>query len=183
MPDFTTYPDSDFPPALKWQASAFIRVQWPSVFTGNREFVPEPFPPGLGPVHFVASEGELLISYAAIIRIDVEHARNTYKTYGFGNMLTFPSFREKGFGGQVLDMATSYIKQSPVDVAILFCDSNREGFYAKRGWERTRSPTRIGAPDRHKLHDVSRMMLFVSPKGRQGRKDFDTLPVYVDEPW
>jgi GNAT superfamily N-acetyltransferase len=170
MPDFTTYPNSDFPPALKWQALAFIRVQWPSVFAGNRQFVTEPFPPELGPVHFVASEGELLISYAAIIRIDVEHARNTYKTYGFGNMLTFPSFREKGFGGQVLDMATGYIKHSNIDVAILFCDRKLEGFYSKRGWELTRSPTRIGTPNQHKTYDGSRMMLFVSSKGRQGRK-------------
>jgi hypothetical protein len=160
-----------------------MRVQWPSIFTGERQFVTDTYSPELDPVHFVAAEGELLISYASAIRLDLEHAGKTYQTYGFGNMLTFPSFRENGFGGQVLDMATDYIKQSKVDIAILFCDPKRESFYAKRGWEITLSPTRIGTPNQHKIYNLSRMMLFISEKGRQGMKNFEGQPLYVDEPW
>ena len=142
MPNFTTYTQDDFPSALKWQALAFMRVQWPSIFTGDRRFVTETYPPELNPIHFVASEREVLISYASIILLDLEHGDRNYKVYGFGNMLTFPSFRENGFGGQILDLASDYIKQSDVDIAMLFCDPTREPFYGKRGWEITRSPTR-----------------------------------------
>jgi hypothetical protein len=165
LQNVTIYTQAEFPPALKWQALAFMRVQWPSVFSGDRQFVADTFPPEPDPVHFVAAEGELLISYASIFRMDLQHAGKTYQTYGFGNMLTFPSFREKGFGGQVLDRATEYIKQSKVDIAILFCEPKRQLFYAKRGWELTISPTRIGSPNQNKIHDLSRMMLFVSEKG------------------
>ena len=98
-------------------------------------------------------------------------------------MLTFPSFREKGFGGQVLNLATDYIKQSDVDTAVLFCAPKRERFYAKHGWEIMRSPTHVGIPIQYKNRDLTRMMLFISEKGRQGRKDFEALPAYVDEPW
>jgi len=183
MITFDVYSQSDFPPALKWQALAFMRVQWPSIFIGERRFVTDTFPPELDPVHFVAAEGELLISYASIFRMALEHAGKTYKIYGFGNMLTFPSFREKGFGGQVLNLATDYIKQGDVDITVLFCDPKRERFYANHGWEITRSPTHVGVPGQYKNHDLTRMMLFLSEKGRQGRKDFEALPVYVDEPW
>jgi hypothetical protein len=179
----TIYTQAEFPPALKWQALAFMRVQWPSIFIGDRQLVTETYPPELNPVHFVASDGELLISYASIIRMDLEHADKNYKAYGFGNMLTFPSFREKGFGGQILDLASDYIKQSDVDIAMLFCDSKREPFYGKRGWEITPSPTRVGVPTQYKTHDLTRMMLFVSEKGRHSRSNFDELPVYMDEPW
>jgi hypothetical protein len=64
VPHFTTYTDADFPSALKWQVLAFMRVQWPSIFTGERQFVTDTYSPELDPVHFVAAEGELLISYA-----------------------------------------------------------------------------------------------------------------------
>ena len=79
VPNFTTYTDADFPSALKWQALAFMRAQWPSIFTGERQFVTDTYSPELDPVHFVAAEGELLISYASAIRLDLEHAGKTYK--------------------------------------------------------------------------------------------------------
>lgn len=183
MPTFTTYTQNDFPSALKWQALAFMRVQWPSIFTGEEQFVTDTFPPELDPVHFVAVEGDLLISYASLFRMDLEHASKIYKIYGLGNMLTFPSFREKGIGGKVLGMATEHIKHNAVDLSMLFCDPQRESFYGKRGWKITRSPTRIGSPNQYKDHDLTRMMLFLSEKARQGIKDFNEEPVYVDEPW
>jgi hypothetical protein len=181
--NFTIYTQEHFPVALKWQALAFMRVQWPSIFAGRREFSTDTYPPELGPIHFVASEGELLVTHAAIIRFDLEHAGSIYKTYGYGNMFTFPAFREKGVGGHVLEMATNYIQRSDIDIAILFCDSKRESFYAKRGWEITRSPTRVGVPSLYKNLDLVRGMLFVSEKGRQGRNSFNEVPVYVVQPW
>ena len=101
-----------------------MRVQWPAIFTGERQFVTDTVPPALDPVHFVAAEGELLISYASIFRMALEHASKTYQIYGFGNMLTFPSFREKGFGGRVLNLATDYIKQGDVVSPFFFATQN-----------------------------------------------------------
>jgi predicted N-acetyltransferase YhbS len=183
MPTYTIYSQRDFPAALKWQALAFMRVEWPSIFAGERLFVTETFPPELDPVHFVAAEKNLLIAYASIIRLDIEHAGGAYRVYGFGNMLTFPSFRDQGYGWQVAELATDFIKQSDVDIAALFCEPKRESFYARHGWQGTHAPTRIGTVDQYKVDEFLRMMLFVSEKGRQGREDFEEQPVYIDEPW
>jgi hypothetical protein len=72
-------------------------------------------------------------------------------------------------------VAMTAMERSGENVFITNCRS--------RGWEITPSPTRIGTPNQNKIHDLSRMMLFVSEKGRQGRKDFEGQPVYVDEAW
>jgi predicted N-acetyltransferase YhbS len=183
MPTLTTYRHTDFPALLKWQAIAFMRVEWPFVFEGEGRFATETYPPELQPVHFVAAEGDSLISYAAVLRLSLVHAGKTYQVYGFGNMFTFPPYRREGYGRRVLQMATDYVRQSDVDLAILFCDPKLERYYAASGWQATRTPTCVGTPAHSHIHDVLRMMLFLTDKGQQGRSDFETLPLYVDTPW
>src|SRR5690349_5122543 len=106
MPTVQHYHHSDFPAVLKWQAIAGMRVEWPFVFAEAGEFVTETYPPQLSPVHFAATEGDALLSYAAIIRLTLEHAGRTYAVYGFGNMFTFLPYRRRSYGTQVLQLAT-----------------------------------------------------------------------------
>jgi predicted N-acetyltransferase YhbS len=183
MPTFSIFAQSDFPQKFRWQALGFMRVQWPEVFTGNRKLVTETYPAELEPIHFVAAEGDLLISYCSIFPITLRHTGNSYKAYGFGNMLTFPSFREEGHGGRVVELATDFIMRSGVDLGILFCDAGVEAFYRKRQWEVTRSPTRIGAPEKHEPHELLRLMLFASEKARERKMDFEERPFYIDFTW
>ena len=183
MAQLTIYHQTDFPAIYKWQAIAFFRMEWPSIFHGENLYMSETYPPELDPVHFVMAEGETLMSYATILRLNLDHCGVDYKIYGFGNLLTFPPFRRRGYGGQILQVATDFIRRSDVDGAILFCDRRLEPFYAKRGWISTPSPTRIGEPDRYEEYPPSRMMLFVSDKGQRGRVDFDSQPFYIELPW
>jgi GNAT superfamily N-acetyltransferase len=183
MPNLTIYQQSDLPAALKWQAIAFLKTEWPFIFTGDFVFLTEPYPPELDPVHFVAAEGDSLISYASLLQLGLDHAGTVYAVYGFGNMFTFPPYRRQGYGRRVLELATDFVKRSDVDVAILFCDPQIEAFYAACGWEVIPAPTRIGTSASYRVHEGARMMLFVSDKGRQGKLDFEKQPLYVEWPW
>jgi len=183
MPTLHIYTQPNFPAIFKWQAIAFMRTEWSGIFHGDNLYMPETYPPDYQPVHFVFAEGDTLISYAAILDVTLEHSGSTYHVYGFGNMFTFPPFRKQGYGSQVLEAATEYIKASSFDAAILFCDSKLEPFYATQGWQATRSPTRLGGPDKYEVYDPTRMMLFTSEKGRAGQSDFESQPLYVDWPW
>lgn len=183
MPKLTVYTQPDFPAIYKWQAIAFMRMEWPSIFEGDNLYMPETYPPELEPVHFVVAEGDTLISYGALLRLDITHAGSEYRVYGFGNMLTFPPFRRRGYGGQILQAATHWIQESDVDVAILFCDPRLEVFYAAQRWVPTPSPTRLGGPDGYEEYEPLRMMLFVSEKGRRGKAAFETQPLYIELPW
>jgi len=183
MPTLTLYRQPDFPAIYKWQALAFMRIEWSSIFQGDNLYMSETYPPELQPVHFVVAEGDTLLSYGALLKLNLTHAGSNYLVYGFGNMLTFPPFRRRGHGGQILQAATQFIQQSDVDVAILFCDPQLEPFYAAKAWAPTYSPTRLGQTDQYEEYSPLRMMLFVSKKGREGKTDFENQPLYIDEPW
>lgn len=183
MPQLTTYQQSEFPAIYKWQALAFMRMEWSSIFYDDNLYMSETYPPEFQPVHFVMAEGDTLLSYASLLKISLLHVGTEYQIYGFGNLLTFPPFRRRGYGGEILQAATDFVRQSDVDAAILFCDRLLESFYAEKGWSVTSSPTRLGNPDRFEEYTPSRMMLFVSEKGRRGKADFESQPIYIDWPW
>ena len=159
MPDYRTYSQNEFPSVFKWQALAFMRTEWPYIFEGDDKFLTETYEPELNPIHFVMAQGDMLISYAAIVRTTLTHAGHTYQVYGFGNMLTFPPHRREGHGQKL------------------------EPFYAAAGWAITGAPTRFGHPSNYEDGEEKRMMIFVSEKEQQNRADFENLPVYVDWTW
>jgi GNAT superfamily N-acetyltransferase len=183
MPTLQIYPQTEFPSIFKWQAIAFMRCEWSDIFQGENLYMTQTYPPENKPIHFVLSEGETLISYAAVMEVSLAHAGSDYHIYGFGNMLTFPPFRKHGYGRQILSAATDFIRTSNADAGILFCDPSLESFYAADGWRRAHSPTRLGKPDHYEVYQPSRMMLFVSERGLAHKKDFDLEPLYVDWPW
>lgn len=183
MPALTVYPQTDFPAVLKWQALAFMRVEWPFIFTGPDKFVSDTYPPVFHPVHFTATEGDTLLTYAATLHLNLPHAGHMYSSYGFGNMFTFPPYRGEGHGQHVLALATNFIQQSSIDVAVLFCDPTLEAFYARSGWHVIHTPVRIGTPSAYEPHAVTPMMLFVSQKGQHGKGDFERQPLYIESPW
>ena len=183
MPELTIYQQPDFPSIYKWQAIAFMRMEWTTIFYDDNLYMSETYPPELQPVHFVMAEDDSLLSYASILQLNLAHAGIDYRIYGFGNLLTFPPYRKRGYGGQILQAATDFIRQSDVDAAILFCDPLLEGFYGAKGWVSMHSPTCLGTPEHYEEYAPSRMMLFVSDKGKRGRTAFETQPLYIDSPW
>lgn len=136
------------------------------------------------PVIFSIVEKEKLISRAEVIEFDIVHSGQIYKVGGICNVLTFPLFRNQGYGKKVIEAATNYIVSSGADIGILFCDPKFELFYASRGWEVIEnSITRIGTPESYKPYGNIRMMLFVSEKGKNGRSAFTNQPMYIKHIW
>jgi GNAT superfamily N-acetyltransferase len=159
------------PDHLRWQAVSFMRVVWPWIDGG---LLREPYDRALRPVHFALVQGDLLISYAATIELDLKHAGARYRMAGLGNVFTFPSFRERGHGGRVVAAATEAIRAGAADVAALFCGERRVGFYARHGWQRVAVLPEDGG---------ARMMLFVSPRGVEARPAFEREPFRVAHEW
>ena len=81
MPEDRIYSQSEFPAVLKWQALAFMRTEWPYIFEEDDKFLTETYPPELNPVHFVVVQGDMLISYAALVRTTLKHAGYIYQAY------------------------------------------------------------------------------------------------------
>lgn len=174
-----TFSQADFPTALKWQAIAFMRVEWPFVFQGEGRLISEPYPPSLNPVHVAATEGDVLLSYASLLPLTLEHAGESFRVDGFGNLFTFPPYRREGLGSGVLARAMEAIRAGGADLSILFCDPANEGFYRRAGWETLPSPTFVGD---HR-HEANTMALFVTEKGRAARAAFRDQPLRIEEAW
>ncbi|MBA3944105.1 MAG: hypothetical protein H0X37_06025 [Herpetosiphonaceae bacterium] len=184
MPQLRVFQHFEFPDELKWQVVSFMRIEWPFIFTGANRFLTELCPPELHPVHFAIVEGNVLLSYGATLRLEQPHAGEVYRLYGLGNVFTFPPYRREGFGRQVVDAATHYILASAADVGALFCGARLAPYYRVSGWEAMEgATTRIGTPDGYETHNVLRMMLFVSEKGKRGRQAFMHTPFYIESPW
>jgi hypothetical protein len=116
--------------------------------------------------------------------LNIEHNEKHYEIYAFGNMFTFPPYRKQGYGKQILKLASDFILKSDVDAGILFCNTNVEAFYKSFDWVTTRVPVRRGTVDDYEEHEgIKTMILPVTRKGKQGRVDFDSHPLYVRWLW
>ncbi|MFN8453457.1 MAG: GNAT family N-acetyltransferase [Anaerolineae bacterium] len=173
-------PSQELPPLIKCQLLAYLRMEWPALFAGERRFqdftVKETHP-----LSFYLAEQEVLISHTEVNWRYLEHHREIYKVYGLSAVFTYPPFRREGHGRRVVEAATAYIQASDADVAMLFCAPERQNFYRSCGWTPLPGAQVFygsQAQPRLSREDVL-LMLFVSAKGQQAGQAFERQPIYV----
>jgi predicted GNAT family N-acyltransferase len=185
MPALTIYHSNEELPAVyECQIRAFVRMLWYDAYAYGDMDSPM-FDPERHPHFVVLAERHALISYARVNWVNVAHAGETYRLYCLGDVFTYPAFRKKGYGQQVVAAGTDLIRSDPeADLAILFTDPELAAFYAESGWRHI--PTlkaAVGDLAKPDPYDAFAMMLFLSPKAQQHRPDFDThtlnLPGYA----
>jgi hypothetical protein len=130
-------------------------------------------------------DDSLLISHAAVVWKYLEHAGESYKTYGLSGVFTHPCFRERGYARQIVETGTAYIKCSDADIAMLWCAPSLKGFYARSGWiGLEKSRTLIGPKQAPIVYHLLLMMLFISEKGKDSQPAFESEPIYFGlEAW
>jgi predicted acetyltransferase len=149
-------------------------MEWPDAFPATQEFLTSD---QYHPLHFVFVEGDILVSHVAVVWKMLTHEEQTYKTYGLVSVMTFPSYRNQGYGIQLITKAKKYIEQTNGDIVIFHSD--QIGFYEKVGFEYVEKVKLLkGEPD-HPIPDDERpFMLFLSEKAKTNRSDFESKPVY-----
>jgi GNAT superfamily N-acetyltransferase len=179
------YPTPELPPTLRDQIVSFLRLTWPKgFFEGNST-------PDLlarqenHPLHFLLVDDSLLLSHAAVVWKYLEHTGEAYKTCGLSGVFTHPSFREQGYGRQMVEAGTAYIKHSDADIGLLWCAPSLKGFYARSGWVGLeKSRTLIGPKEAPIVYHLLLMMLFISKKGQRSQPSFESEPIYFGlETW
>lgn len=173
------YPITELSLPLKCQILSFLRMTWPEgSFSQNqmREWVSHQ---ENHPLHIILVDDGFLISHAQVVWKYLTHAGATYKAYGLAGVFTQPAWRERGYGRQVVNAGTAYIKSSDADIGMLWCAPCLKGFYAASGWlGMEHSKTLIGSPEAPLVYDLLLMILFLSPKGQTGRSSFENEPIY-----
>ena len=120
MPELKIYNrGDDLPLPLYYQAETFVRITW----ADHDEYdidggLTEPA------IHIVLAEGNLLLSYASLIWTDLDYTGIRYRCYGLRSVFTFRGFRRRGYGGQVVQAATTLIQQKrDADIGLLWTGS------------------------------------------------------------
>jgi GNAT superfamily N-acetyltransferase len=172
------------PEHLRGQILALIRIGFHETAGDYRG--PEALPAEWQPMHVVGFEGDVILSYAGVVRQELSHAGEVFRTYGLSSVYTFPHYRGRGLGGRVVRLATHEIEQAgDGDIALLFTYEPLTPFYERCGWQAMPGMRCLsGDPARPLAHDDFAMMLFLSAKGRRGRATFERMPVHVGPyPW
>src|SRR5437762_2382583 len=77
MPELKSFRRHEMPRDLAWQIRSFTRIQWPHLDSATRawwDFTPREN----NSIHFVLTDGDLLVSHASVNWRDVEHAGTAY---------------------------------------------------------------------------------------------------------
>lgn len=138
------YTGAEIPPHIWWQVVTFKRVEWPwddDGLIGNQPFAND----DLHAMYFALLNDKVLISHALVTREVGKTAARVYRILGLGDVFTFPAYRKKGYGMQVVRAATDHmIQASEADFGMLFCGPHMEGFYRKSGWQPLRMTVTYG---------------------------------------
>ncbi len=175
--------DNELPEKLKWQILSFLRYDAPEGFVGTDESRDWINNPKDNSTHIaITTENDILISYCAVVKKILEHADESYACWGLTGVMTYPPFRHRGFGRQVVDIGTKIIRESNVDIGMFHCNHNLREFYIKSGWEPVENGVTLkGDKENPEKSDETMMMLFLSEKAKSHRSDFESKPIYFGE--
>jgi predicted N-acetyltransferase YhbS len=129
--DDAIYSRDQLPRELEIQVLAFLRMEWGESFRGDDRFRDRLWD---GTTHFVRAAGNVLVSHAMVIPIELERAGRHLRIGGVASVLTYPEFRGEGHGAAVVRAASGYIRTHDFDVGMLFCDPDTAPFYGRFGW-------------------------------------------------
>jgi GNAT superfamily N-acetyltransferase len=173
-------PELELPPLRKCQIHSFMRIEWTEGYMGQKQFREEVWPEGeaQNTVHFVLEERGFVISHAGVVWKRIEHDGETYETGGLTGVLTFPDFRRRGYGTQVIEAATRYIVDKGADIGLT--TSHLRSFYTRLGWVPMEMTNILhGDPANPTVVDELVLMLFLSEKGKRGRVTFEGRRIHV----
>jgi predicted acetyltransferase len=180
MVELKTFTNDDLPEAYAHQIRDFVRIHW---FDGYKFSSQPPVSPDeLSPVYCVMAEDQALYSSATVVRRLIQHDGIEYMCYGLSSVLTYPYFRKRGYGSQVVEAATDRIKQAPdADIAWLQTGPKLEGFYRRFGWEHTPQLQILsGDPSQPSVEeDAFSMLLYVSDKAKMQRSILERASLYL----
>src|SRR5579863_4936239 len=146
MPELLTYSSADLPADLKCQILSFLRVQWPEGFAGENRLRDWITKEEDHPIHLILVERGIVISHTNVVWKHLEHAGESYLTYGLTGVFTYPAFRGQGYGAQIVAAGTTYIDTTEADIAMFHCAPELRGFYERSGWTAMETATtRIGS--------------------------------------
>jgi aminoglycoside 2'-N-acetyltransferase I len=174
--------DEVLPVEVKEQILVLARQEWPEDFAGANRLRDWIQPARCHPIHVALVDNGVLVSCATVVWKDLQHAGESYRAYGLSEVLTAPAERGRGYGRQVVDIATARIRSSDADIGLFTCPPLLSRFYAASGWVPMERAVLLGGPEGSGVPTRERVMMgFFSPRGRRARPLFESVPIDFDD--
>jgi GNAT superfamily N-acetyltransferase len=155
---------------------------WPEGFVGENRLRDWISTDDDHPVFIMLVEQDVLISHTEVVWKYLDHAGETYKAYGLSGVLTYPAFRNQGYGKRIVERGTAYIEASNADIAMFHCDKSLKKFYESCGWiPMETAVTYVGDKTDPRISNELLMMRFLSAHGKMSRSAFENIPFYFGE--
>ncbi len=171
------YAAGTLPAALVWQSLSFLRCEWPFLFGGDNRLRARPFG-GPADSHLTRTDGEVLLSYADVVRAEATVGGRPVEVRGLSNVFTFPPYRREGHASAILDAARQLIETSDAHVGILFCEPELERFYSDHGWQRAPAGAIVSPSDAPLA-----MVRQCSPRGGEVIDSLGSVPLNLPYAW
>jgi GNAT superfamily N-acetyltransferase len=182
MPELIVLADNQLPVALKMQILSLHRGEWPEAYAGasqGRDWIQRP---QFHPTHWVLVGDGVVVSYVGVTWKHLAHAGELFKTYGLSGVVTHSAFRRQGHARRLVDAATESIVCGDADIGLFTCAPAHRDFYTASGWLPMMESVLFGGPrSAPYASDELTMMRFFSEKGKRGRVDFESMPIYFDD--
>lgn len=133
---------------------------------------------------FVLTENDIAVCHVGIRTSTLFHKGEEYSAYGLSEVVTHPDYRKRGLASRTVKRAAQFIVSQQADISIFTCAKEKVSFYAKCGWEAVPSACFVGGtrnkPFRGDSLDLITMIMFISSKSKQHRKDFENTDIIFE---
>lgn len=133
---------------------------------------------------FVLIENDMAVCHVGIRKSILHHKGKEYLAYGLSEVVTHPRYQKKGLATQTIKKAAQFIISQQPDISIFTCAKERVGFYTRCGWEAIPGACFVGGskqkPFRSDSLNLVTMMMFLSPKSKQHRGDFENTDIIFE---
>ncbi|GEM_PF-3433182 len=160
-----------------YQAQSFIRIFWAD---GDDHDINKSLQQPA--IRIVLAKGKSLLSYATIVWRDIVIDEQPYHMLGLGDVMTFPSFRKRGYAGQVVQTATNLIlSEISADFGLLWTEPKNYNLYRRCGWELAPDlVTLLGDPQNPtRYENEAAMVLFCSDRANDARSTITSADIYI----
>lgn len=178
--ELVQYPQKNYDIDIANKIIALEDTVWPQD-TEDKSF---PSAPNTYLTSFVLIDNDIAVCHVGIRKSILHHKGETYLACGLSEVVTHPHYQKKGLASQTIKKAAHFIISQQVDISIFTCAKERVSFYTRVGWEPIKGACFVGGtkdtPFRSDKLNLVTMMMFISPKAKLHRNDFEDSDIIFE---
>jgi len=133
---------------------------------------------------FVLMTNHMAVCHVGVRKSILHHKGEVYLAYGLSEVVTHPQYQNNGLATKAIKRAAQFIASQQPDISIFTCAKEKVAFYTRCGWEAVPGACFVGGTEEKRFRsdglNLITMMMFLSPKGKQHKEDFENTDIHFE---